>query len=457
MHDKTKHDDMILESNSMNDSDQKSKPSKIKIYTLVAAAIIILALLIIILLPRPDISFAVESIPEIVEPGEEFVITSEVMNSGRAAGSYLLVLSVDGSETETQEINISPGEKELISFSIANNLAPGKYQIGLNEWVGEVQVLKPAEFHIENFSLKPDEVQINQETTVSAEIINKGEVAGTYEFELLFDGETIINKELNLAGDTSETFSYKISKENPGFYKVAINGHSNNLKVLKPANIEVSDLTISPTSVKPGQSVKVTVVANNSGEVAGDHDLSLSIGGKEEQSKMITVPGNAAEQVSFDISRDSAGHYTVTCDDVSETFTVMKIERPANGAILTRSMASGEGELVIKNSRDQDALVALTGVNEPNNTLLAVYVRSNSATTVRNIADRTYDVYFTHGNDWDKFSNQFTENISRMKFREPLKFTTTSTQYTIWEITVHAVVGGTAAIDNVSPDDFPKF
>jgi len=87
--------------------------------------------------------------------------------------------------------------------------------------------------------------------------------------------------------------------------KVAINGQSKNLKVLEPANIEISELTISPRSVKPGHPVKVTVVANNSGEVAGEHTVSLSIGGKEEQSKTITVPGSVSEQVSFDISRDT--------------------------------------------------------------------------------------------------------------------------------------------------------
>lgn len=63
----------------------------------------------------------------------------------------------------------------------------------------------------------------------------------------------------------------------------------------------------------------------------------------------------------------------------------------------------------------------------------------------------------TLGDDWEKYSSQFTENVSHMKFREPLTFTTTSTQYTIWEITVHAVAGGTAATDYVSPDDFPQF
>ena len=191
--------------------------------------------------------------------------------------------------------------------------------------------------------------------------------------------------------------------------------------------------------------------------MAGEHTVAITVGGKAEQSKVITVKGNSSEQVSFDISRESAGRYTVACDGLSETLTVVKIERPANGSIISRSMGAGQGVLTIKNGRSQDALVVLTGANSPGNPLLAVYVRANNSTTIRNIADRIYDVYFTHGNDWEKYSKQFTADVSHMKFRDSLSFSTTSTQYTIYEITVHAVPEGTAATDYVSPDQFPRF
>lgn len=447
--------DLMPGNSPVDDSVQKVRPGKSKIFGLI---VLLLAILVIVLIffPRADISFVVDAIPETVEPGEEITITATVQNSGRAAGSYLLVFLFDGLENESREINVAPGEKEIVSFSILKNLSPGNYQIGLNEWAEEIKVLKPAEFYVENYTLDPVEVQIDQETTVSAKVINKGEITGSYELVLLFDGESVLKEEINLAGNTSEVFSYRLSKEDPGVYTVALNGHSKNLKVLKPADISVSDLIISSSSVKPGQSVNVTVTANNSGDVAGDHTVSLAVGGRDEQSKTITVPGNSSEQVSFNITRDSPGHYRVTCEDLSKTFTVMKIERPRNGSVLTRNMASGDGRLTIENGRDQDALVALTRANATK-PLLAVYVRANSSTTIRNIADGTYDVYFTHGNDWDKFSNQFTANVSRMKFRDSLRFTTTRTQYTAWEITVHAVAGGTAPTDHVSPGNFPQF
>lgn len=444
------------ENDSVNLPDQK-KSNKTLIFSLIAAATILLIILVVILYPRADISFAVKLLPEKVEPGETITITAEVQNSGRAAGYYELVLFLDGEEAETQEVNILPGEKENVSFSITRSLPPGSYQVGLNEWTGEIKVLKPAEFHVENFKLTPAEIQVDQESTVNATIRNKGEISGSYKLELLFDGETVLSEEIDLAGSSSETFSHKLSREEPGQYQVALNEHSKTLKVLRPAEIKVSDLTLSATSVKPGQTVVVTAVADNSGEVAGDHTLSLTVDGKTEESRTVTVRENSSESVSFNVSRDYAGRYTVVCGGLSRAFTVMQIERPANGTIITRNMGPGQGELKIENGRTQDALVALTAVNTPDTPLLAVYVRANSSTTVRNIADRNYDVYFSHGTDWDSYSKRFTENVSHMKFRDSLSFVTTSMQYTVWEITVHAVAGGEAATDYVSPDRFPKF
>ena len=447
---------VIPESSMENEPGRKSSSKKYKVFSLVATAIVMLVILGFFFMPRADISFAVEMIPERVEPGEEITITAEVHNSGNAEGSYILVLSVDDLEVEKQEIDVLPGGKEFVSFTISETLSPGNYQIALNDWLEEIKVLKPADFHIDDFNLAPGEIQTGQETTVSARIINKGEIAGSYLLELLLNGEPLLEKEINLAGNKSETFTFKFSKEEPGVHTVALNGHSKNLKVLKPADIRVSDLVISSSAVRPGQSVTVTVTACNSGDVSGEHTVSLAVGGRDEQSKTITVPGNSSEQVSFNITRDSPGHYRVTCEDESKTFTVMKIERPGNGSVLTRNMASGQGRLTIRNGRDQDALVVLTRANatEP---LLAVYVRADSSTTIRNIADGTYDVYFTHGNYWDKFSNQFTANVSRMKFRDSLKYTTTRTHYRTYEITVHAVEGGTTPIDRVSPESFPTF
>jgi hypothetical protein len=227
----------LIPRNASEYSSYQKKPNKVLIYGLAGAALILLITLVVIIYPRPDISFAVKSFPETVEIEEEITITAEVQNSGRAAGLYPLVLFLDGVEVEKKEINIGPGEKENVSFTIPQFLSPGNYQLGLNEWLVDIMVLRPAE-------------------------------------------------------------------------------------------IEVSELTLSPISAEPGQTVVITVTVDNLGEVAGDHTLTLTVDGKTEESRTITVQENSSENVNFNVARSSAGLYTVACSSLSKTFTVMKYEQP---------------------------------------------------------------------------------------------------------------------------------
>jgi hypothetical protein len=232
-----KQQNTVIPRNVSEHAAYQKKPNSFLVFRLVGVALLLLFALIVIVYPRADINFAVNSFPETVIMEEEITITAEVQNSGRAAGLYPLVLFLDGVEVEKKEINIGPGEKENVSFTIPQFLSPGNYQLGLNEWLGDIKVLRPAE-------------------------------------------------------------------------------------------IEVSELTLRPISVEPGQTVVITVTVDNLGEVAGDHTLSLTVDGKTEESRTITVQENSSENVNFNVARSSAGLYTVACSSLSKTFTVMKYEQP---------------------------------------------------------------------------------------------------------------------------------
>jgi len=448
----TKQDSVPGEAPAMN-SVRNKIPKKLFIF-LGSAFLIILLILVFIFYPRPDITYEVQSMPTIVEPDRDIPVYVKMVNSGRAKGSIPLTLSIDGAEFETKEVSVLPGEEEFTHFNITRYLTPGIYDITVNEWTGKVKVLKPAEYHIENLRITPGQAQVGEEITINAQITNRGEMSGPYTINLWVDGESVLERDFYLSGNSSEPITYTFALEEPGQYAVKLNEHRDNFKVLKPAEIKVTDLTLSASSVRPGQSVSASVELTNSGDVAGDYTASLTVGGRAEQSKTVNVPGNSSQKISFSFSRSSAGRYTVASGGVSKTFTVMQIERPRNGAIISRRMSSGKGRFTIQNGRSQDALVVMTGSGSTA-PLLAVYIHANSSTTISDIADRSYDIYFTHGDDWDKGSNQFTRNASHMKSRDSLRFQTTSTQLTTWSITVHAVAGGTMAIDRVSPGSFP--
>ncbi|MDI6097221.1 hypothetical protein QLQ12_01180 [Actinoplanes sp. NEAU-A12] len=125
--------------------------------------------------------------------------------------------------------------------------------------------------------------------------------------------------------------------------------------------------------------------------------------------------------------------------------------RQANGSYLTRT-TGGSGQLKIDNGNTVDTVVNLVkvGAKKP---AVSVYVRGQKKVTTGRIKDGTYEVFISSGTDWD--GKRFTRDCQFSKFDSSFKFTTTSRQYTIWQISLQEVLGGNATSSDVDPDSFP--
>jgi len=124
--------------------------------------------------------------------------------------------------------------------------------------------------------------------------------------------------------------------------------------------------------------------------------------------------------------------------------------RPLTGIIKPNQHSGGYGELTVDNGTSRDGVVILTFNN---NAVMAVYIRSSDSFTMQGILDGTYYLYFSTGTEWN--GKEFTEAPSRQKFEDAFQFTTGTSNYTTWSITLHGVAGGTASAENVSESEFP--
>ena len=137
-----------------------------------------------------------------------------------------------------------------------------------------------------------------------------------------------------------------------------------------------------------------------------------------------------------------------------------------NGTILSSEprYLEGLGELKIENGTDLDAVVKLVN-NYSKRSICTVYMKAKSTYRIREISDGVYDLYFAHGRDWDKESQKFLVNNSYSKFEDNFDFTTeyeyqsdgVNRIYSILEITLHPVVGGSAKTDRISENEFSQF
>lgn len=125
---------------------------------------------------------------------------------------------------------------------------------------------------------------------------------------------------------------------------------------------------------------------------------------------------------------------------------------------------NGLGQLKIKNGTSNDAVAKLVNIST-RKSVMTVYIRRNSNLTIDNIRDGYYRLYFVLGRRYDKEQSIFMENCSFSVFDDLFDFNTfsynlsegTETNYSVFEVTLHPVIGGTAKTNNVSKKEFLSF
>jgi hypothetical protein len=88
------------------------------------------------------------------------------------------------------------------------------------------------------------------------------------------------------------------------------------------AGFSVSNLKINPTSVNPGKRVTITATITNDSDSKDSYKVVLKINGANEAEKEVTLKPKEAKKVSFTISKETTGNYSVTIGDQSGSFKV---------------------------------------------------------------------------------------------------------------------------------------
>jgi uncharacterized cupredoxin-like copper-binding protein len=89
-----------------------------------------------------------------------------------------------------------------------------------------------------------------------------------------------------------------------------------------PANFAVTTIDLSSEQVEPGQEVFVIVNVTNTGDSEGSYTLNLTINGEVEQTKTVTLAPSASDTVTFTVTKEKPGTYTVSVDGATKEFIV---------------------------------------------------------------------------------------------------------------------------------------
>jgi hypothetical protein len=99
-----------------------------------------------------------------------------------------------------------------------------------------------------------------------------------------------------------------------------------------PASFTITDVTVSPATGVPGQSVTVSAKVSNTGGTSGEHEVIVRINGAVETTKRVSVGAGGSAVVTFAVTKLVAGDYQVDVNGSASSFTVTKLE-PASSPV----------------------------------------------------------------------------------------------------------------------------
>jgi hypothetical protein len=164
--------------------------------------------------------------PNQVKFGNPVTINAIVSNNGSEAGTYSVVLRINGMVENIIDLMLSPGASQATTFTV--NKDAGEYYAEVDGLSGVFVVipLVPANFTISNLTIVPERAKQGENIIISAVVKNNGELPGTFSAALKLKGAVESTEEINLSPGESGKISFKIAKTTPGFYNVELEGLS---------------------------------------------------------------------------------------------------------------------------------------------------------------------------------------------------------------------------------------
>jgi len=100
------------------------------------------------------------------------------------------------------------------------------------------------------------------------------------------------------------------------------------LALTRPASFTVTHLSFTPGEVNLGESVSISVLITNTGDLTDNYEVNLKINDVVVQTKAVILDGGDSKTVTFSVTPDFIGEYTVNIMELLGIFVVKVPEAP---------------------------------------------------------------------------------------------------------------------------------
>jgi hypothetical protein len=173
----------------------------------------------------------------------------------------------------------------------------------------------------------PEKGYYCEDIPISVDARNVGHYPGDFDITMVItddEGEVVHEETISVTLDPFKrvTVPFTWHPIEPGsIYTVTIDGLSDTIEVLRPPELEYSNLVISPSPADVGQDVTISADVHNIGEETGTFTVTATVDGWLG-SQVVTVDPCETLTLDFTWHADEAGTYTVTVGPLEGELTV---------------------------------------------------------------------------------------------------------------------------------------
>ena len=324
-----------------------------------------------------------------IQVGEKVQISVNVTNVGDKIGNYSVALIIDDEPTATKTIQLSGAESEIVVFT-TTAATEGDHTVNIGDLIGTFKVTlsapdKPAKLQLENLRPNRAEAEIGESITVSVLATNIGDEVGDFLLELFINNKKWETQSILLTGGETKTVQFEIVESAEGTYTVTLGDLttsfiiSSEAQPVKPAEFQVTELTINPTTVLATETVAISVKVTNIGEASGSYSVNLEIDDITKETKDVTLGGGVTELVKFNLTGASAGVHIVKIGSQSGSFIVESSDLASENitvySMLVRPYEVWQGETVTISAKADNL------ANEAGSLQVRIFINNEVATT----------------------------------------------------------------------------
>lgn len=155
----------------------------------------------------------------------------------------------------------------------------------------------------------------------TAAVRNLGTREGEYSADFRVDGERVDGDSGTLAPDESTTLHFDHEFDAAGEYEISVGPTIETVVVEAPADIEVTDFAVDPTTVDRGESLTLRATVRSAADRPAEGTVAFEVGGEVAATEQVHVAGSE-ESVETTITLEEPGEHTISVADHTVTVSV---------------------------------------------------------------------------------------------------------------------------------------